>query len=60
MKSNMYPSVSHKKETMDQSDIHYTLEILNDAVSENDWDKVEEAREALKEFLDTSESMLEE
>ena len=52
----MYASVSHKKmckdTTMDQSDIQYTLELLNDAITENDWDKVEEARETLKEFLD--------
>jgi hypothetical protein len=60
----MYASVSHKKmckdTTMDQSDIQYTLELLNDAITENDWDKVEEARETLKEFLDGGETLLEE
>jgi hypothetical protein len=41
---------------MDQSDIKYVLELLNDAVSEKDWDDVEEARETLKEFLDVDSS----
>ena len=45
---------------MDQSDIEYTLELLNDALSEKDWDKVDEARETLKEFLDHEELRLEE
>lgn len=60
----MYASVSHKKmspqDTMDQSDITYTLELLNDAITERDWEKVDEARETLKEFLDGDESHLEE
>lgn len=58
----MYASVSHKKSfnTMDQSDIEYTLELLNDALIEKDWDKVDEAREILKEFLDHEELPLEE
>lgn len=58
----MYASVSNKKmsqqDTMDKSDITYTLELLNDAITENDWDKVEEAREILKEFLDGDETPL--
>jgi len=37
---------------MDQSDIKYVLDLLNDAVTEKNWDTVEEARETLKEFLD--------
>ena len=37
---------------MDQSDIKYVMEILNDAKINNDWDQVEEAIEVLKEFLD--------
>ena len=41
--------------TMDQSDILYILEILNDATTEKDWDKVEEAKETLREFLDGDE-----
>lgn len=60
METNMYPSVSQKKNTMDQSDIQYILDLLNDAVLEKDWDKVEEARETLKEFLDANEAVLEE
>lgn len=40
---------------MDQSDIKYIIELLNDAISDKDWDKIEEARETLKEFLDTDE-----
>lgn len=59
----MYVSVSHEKspqDTMDQSDIKYVLDFLNDAILDKDWDKVEEAREAIKEFLDSDESSLEE
>lgn len=41
--------------TMDKSDVLYILEILNDAITEKDWDKVEEAKETLKEFLDGDE-----
>lgn len=41
---------------MDQSDIQYILELLNDATTEKDWDKVEEAKETMKEFLDGDES----
>jgi len=48
------------QDTMDQSDITYTLELLNDAITERDWEKVDEARETLKEFLDGDESHLEE
>jgi len=45
---------------MDQSDIHYILELLNDAITEKDWDKVEEVRETMREFLDGDEASLEE
>jgi hypothetical protein len=58
----MYGSVKHKnkgKFLMDQSDIKYILELLNDATSNEDWDIVIEAKETLKEFLD-SESLEEE
>lgn len=54
----MYASVTYQKlnkNFMDQSDIQYILEILNDAILEKDWDKTEEARETLKEFLDNNE-----
>jgi len=37
---------------MDQSDIKYVLDLLNDAITEKNWDTVEEVRETLKEFLD--------
>ena len=37
---------------MDQSDIKYVLELINDAVTEKDWDIIDEAKETLKEFLD--------
>lgn len=37
---------------MDQSDIKYIIEVLNNAKSDEDWDAVEEAVETLKEFLD--------
>ena len=45
---------------MNQTDIEYIIEILNDAIAERDWDKVEESREVLKEFLDTKETLDEE
>jgi len=45
---------------MDQSDIKYVMEILNDAKINNDWDQVEEAIESLKEFLDDDISRLDE
>jgi len=37
---------------MDQSDIKYVLELLNDAILNQDWDVVIEIRETMKEFLD--------
>lgn len=40
---------------MDQSDIEYILELLNDAIVNRDWDTVIEAKETLKEFLDSDE-----
>ena len=45
---------------MDQSDIQYIIELLNDAILDKDFDKVEEAREILKEFLDGNDTPLEE
>lgn len=41
---------------MDQSDILYILELLNDGLIDKDWDKIEEAKETLKEFLDADDS----
>lgn len=41
---------------MDQTDIKYIIELLNDAISTQDWDVVEEARETVKEFLDSEET----
>jgi enolase len=49
----------HRKH-MDQSDIQYIVELLDDAVSEKDWDKILEATETLKEFLDGDEPLEEE
>lgn len=46
--------------SMDQSDIKYVIELLTDAVTSRDWDAVEEAKEALKEFLDSDVSHEEE
>lgn len=40
---------------MDQSDIEYILELLNDAIINQDWDTVIEAKEILKEFLDSDD-----
>ena len=40
---------------MDQSDIEYILELLHDAITNNDWDTVIEAKDTLKEFLDSDE-----
>lgn len=41
---------------MDQSDIQYIIELLNDAIYEKDWDKIEDARETLSEFLDVNDT----
>ena len=60
MERNMYASVSHKNDIMNQSDINYTIELLNDAIVDKDWDKVEETRELLREFLDGNETLMEE
>jgi hypothetical protein len=48
------------KSIMDQSDIKYILELINDAITTKDWDGIEEAKETLKEFLDTDDTQLEE
>lgn len=37
---------------MDQTDIEYIIELLTDALREQDWDTVVEAREFLKEYRD--------
>lgn len=39
---------------MDQSDITYILELLNDAITNRDWDIIIEAKETLAEFLDSN------
>ena len=43
---------------MDQSDIQYIIELLTDALTTEDWDTIEEAKETLKEFLDNEEHNL--
>lgn len=35
---------------MSQDDIEYVLELLEDAVTEQDWDLIEEARQYLDDF----------
>lgn len=40
---------------MDQSDIKYILELLGDAITEKNWETVDDARETLREFLDGEE-----
>lgn len=40
---------------MDQSDIQYIIELLNNAILEQDWDIVIESKETLKEFLDSDD-----
>lgn len=42
---------------MDQTDIQYILELLNDAILEKDWDKIEDVRESLREFLDGDDTL---
>lgn len=42
---------------MDQTDIQYILELLNDAILEKDWDKIEDTRESLREFLDGDDAL---
>lgn len=39
---------------MDQSDIKYIIELLNDALTNKDWDVVDEARDVVREFLDNN------
>ena len=41
---------------MNQDDILYIIEQLNDGITNKDWDIVYEARESLKEFLDNDGS----
>lgn len=38
---------------MDQSDIEYILELLNDGILNKDWDIIIDAKETIKEFLDS-------
>jgi hypothetical protein len=39
------------KATMDQSDISYVIELLTNAIQDEDWDSAIEAREFLKEYI---------
>ena len=47
-------SVKHKfvKSPMDHTDISYVVELLQDAIHNNEWDSVHEALEFLKEYLE--------
>lgn len=47
-------SKQHKKH-MNQSDIKYIIELLNDANSSEDWDLVIDAIDTLSEFLDDND-----
>lgn len=47
----------NNKKLMDQNDIKYIIELINDAILEKDWDRVEEVKETLKEFLDTEDTI---
>ena len=52
--------VSHHKvklHKMDQSDVIYIIDLLTEAISDKDWDAVDEALSCLKEFLDDGESI---
>ena len=49
-----------KNNQMDESDILYVKELLQNSKEERDWDGVDEVVEILKEFLDGDESPLEE
>lgn len=37
---------------MDQTDVSYAIELLTDAIREEDWDAVAEVKEFLKEYLE--------
>lgn len=39
------------RDNMDQTDIRYVLELLSDAVRDQEWDGVLEAREFVREYL---------
>ena len=54
--SIIYNKKLTNNQKMEQTDILYILEILNDAILEKDWDKIEDVRETLKEFLDNDKS----
>lgn len=40
------------KPDMDQTDVKYAIELLTDAIREEDWDAVEEVKEFLTEYLE--------
>jgi hypothetical protein len=41
---------------MNQNDIEYLLELLDDAIAGQDWDLVEEARQYLEDFVNRKSS----
>lgn len=43
---------------MDQSDIQYVIELLTDAIRDQEWDVVSEARDFLKEYIDDDSSSI--
>ncbi len=40
------------RDPMDQTDIKYIIELLTDALRDQDWDTVAEAKEFLKEYAE--------
>jgi len=42
---------------MDQSDIQYIIELISDGIINKDWDVVLEAKETLKEFIDSGNTL---
>lgn len=46
-----YFKIKKNKLDMDQTDIIYVIELLTNALRDEDWDTILEAREFLKEYL---------
>ena len=63
MKGKLYMSNSVKPKSlqtpMDQTDIAYIIELLSDAIRDEDWDTVIEAKEFLAEYLGDDGSPIE-
>ena len=55
MGNSLYVNETTKGYKVDQSDIKYIIELLKDGTVNKDWDIIEEAKETLKEFIDSDE-----